>query len=799
VNDFLFGFRRGLRHFWRGVEYRAGVFFNITLRRLYFLRKAPKRIFVFLMHSVILIVSGFERQLMRLPRLIRIAFYAALIAGIAGGLLYGAYALIPTREERRDAFLARGKSLLQEERYPEALIELKNAVQIAPNYAPGHYYLALAYIYLSRLREAAAEFYTCARIDSKNVNALLKLNAVQSLLKDAQDAPGEAPAQPRRGDDYLRGRTLMAKVLLYSGDVRDAYADAKKVYSTSPDTFESNVLMGDISLAQRDFEKAKAHYLKALSLNPQSYEVNFKIGSLYLYDNEFGKAIAQMEAAARLSPNNPMVYKIIGDCYAYQNRYDAAIEQYKKAFAVDKGFVKALKSICNMLVFRGKLVEAAPYVEEFARISPDDPDALLVRAILRFSREEHDGGFADIEKSLKVRKDSLLARFIYGRMLASAGRHAEARDQLLAAVRINSHMTDPRIELCGVYLKLDEGEKALKEAERAVALSPNDIRPRILLGKVYLHLKDYRKAQESFEEIAQKYPDKPDAHYYMGVIHQQKNRRARAVKEYLNALGRDINYLPAFYPLLEIYMATRNYNQAVRLCDKMLRVHPENAGVHEVAGRVLDGFGKKDEALKFYEKAVDLNPKLIAARLRLVDLYLEKNLHMNALQQCEEVLRLSPDNAQTLRKAAQIYQALGNHAKALEFYEKALSLQFDHVSANNAAWLYAQEGGSIERALQLAEQAEIESGYDPRTVDTAAWILIRAGRYDEAVERLRKIVAAQTANPVFKYHLGLALYKKGLFAEAAQVLRESLASGRAYEGSVEAQRLLRELDSKGKE
>lgn len=796
MDDFLRR-TRAMRYALRRIWYQCNVFLNYTLRRFFLLARVPKQLFAFLKKSIILAFANAEKRFTRLPLSVRLSAVILGAAILIIGLAYGTYRMIPSAEERRDRFFARGKYYYDRGEYPEALIEFKNAAQISPGFAPAHYYAALTNIYLCRLKEAAAGLYACARIDPGNKNAILKLNAVQTLLKDPTWSSYQAQGLPERGSPHLNGRLLMSKVLILSGDVREALADVQKAYAGNPDSYEINIIMGDISIAQRNFEKAKAHYQKALRLQPASFEATFKIGNLYLYDNDFGAALREFENASRLSPDNPVVYTMMGDCHAYLNQYDAAIEKYKKAYEADKRFLKPLKNICNMLVFRGKLDEAAPYVEEFAEKAPDDPDALLTRAIIRYARKDVEGAFNDIQRSLKARKGSFLAHYMYGKMLASAGRYAEARDELLAAIRINSRMSDPHNELAEVYIKLREGAKALKEAERALALNPHDQRAKQIRGRAYLEMKDYERAQSCFEEMQKVHPLRPEGYYYMGVLQQQKKRLSLAVKAYLNALGRDINYLPAFYPLLDLYMRTRNYDKAVRLCDKMLRVHPDNPSIQEAAGRVLVMLGKNDEAVKFYEKAVDLNPGQIDARRALVELYLAQGLHMNALQQCDELLRHRPDDPQLLQKTAQIYQILGNRQRALEYYEKALSRAFDYVSANNAAWLYAAEEKDLDRALKLALKAEAESKQVPQVVDTVAWVLIRMGKYDDAIARLRMICENERRNPLFAYHLGLAYYKKGAYADAARYLRRSLDSSRKFDSAPDALKMLQELESKG--
>ncbi len=758
----------------------------------------PKKAYGFAAKGAILIYNGVSARFVRLPSLVRYGIAALVCGSVIAGAAAAVYRLLPTREERAGRFYERAKAYFDDEKYHEALIECKNAVQLAPRYLKAHYQLALTYIHLGRLHEAAQELYRCVLLNPSDAAVKLKFNAIKQLLSAQQqasdqpsDTPAPAAAAPAAG--AVAGDLAMAKTMLYSGDARGALKSAQKVYEDDPAGYEANVLMGDISITLQDVKKARAHYERALEKDKMSGEVYFKLGNTYLYDKEYDKAIELFTQASACMPNNPIIYSILGDCYAYKNDFDNAMAMHKKAYDADPAYLKALKNICNMLVFRGKLTEAEPYIESFVKQAPDDPDALMMRAIFNFRRRRLDAAMKDIGQSIKLRPNHLLTRLIFGRMLAGSGSYEKAAAEFKEAIRINSRVLDPHIELVGTYLKMGELKKAQHEAERALALQPNNYKARLNAARVVTAQRDFGPAIEQLDRIILDFPEKPDAYFYRGVIEHKNKNLEKAVTYYIEALGHDSNYVNAFYALVGIYMKTRNYDKAIRLCNKMLRVHTTNPRIYEVAGKVLATVGKKDSAQAFYEKALDLNSRSVPARLYLMKAYAEKGMEVNALEQAEEILRIQPKNVEALMTSAQIYHSLGKVDQAIARYESALSLQFDHIAANNLAWLYAQSGTRLDRAVELAVRAENESNGLPRIVDTAGWVFMQKGDYDEAIARFRKAVDSEAQNPVYIYHLGLAYFKKGERDRARELLSDALSRSSRFDGADEARRILEEI------
>ena len=66
---------------------------------------------------------------------------------------------------------------------------------------------------------------------------------------------------------------------------------------------------------------------------------------------------------------------------------------------------------------------------------------------------------------------------------------------------------------------------------------------------------------------------------------------------------------------------------------------------------------------------------------------------------------------------------------AIEHYEKAVALdpRVAAPAANNLAWLYAENGENLDRALELAQIARAQLTGDAEPLDTLGWVYLKKG------------------------------------------------------------------------
>jgi Tfp pilus assembly protein PilF len=142
-----------------------------------------------------------------------------------------------------------------------------------------------------------------------------------------------------------------------------------------------------------------------------------------------------------------------------------------------------------------------------------------------------------------------------------------------------------------------------------------------------------------------------------------------------------------------------------------------------------------------------------------------------------------------------IHQIQNSSAAARKWYERALAINSrSAVAANNLAWLYVEEGGNLDMAMQLALVAHGENPEVPEYADTLGWVFYKKGLFAQAAELFEQSSRRDPANAVYSYHLGLAHLRGGNSERARRAFELALKAAPHFEGAEEARRALQSLN-----
>ena len=250
--------------------------------------------------------------------------------------------------------------------------------------------------------------------------------------------------------------------------------------------------------------------------------------------------------------------------------------------------------------------------------------------------------------------------------------------------------------------------------------------------------------------------------------------------------------------LCRAYFALEDWDRAESSCRKAVSLDPDNSRFHLWLGRV---YGEKADRSSFlvaaalagkvrgeFERAVQLNPKDVDARLDLAEFYLAApgivgGGEQKAREQAQSIATMNPAREHWVY--ARIAEQKKDAATAEREYHQYIGLSKGDAEAwlNLALFLRRQKRfDEMEQAIVKLSQSPMPK---PDVLVEASEILYRAGRsYPFATELLHRYLASGPveAAPAFKarYLLGLLLEKQGDKEGAAQEYRASLSLARNF-------------------
>jgi tetratricopeptide (TPR) repeat protein len=120
--------------------------------------------------------------------------------------------------------------------------------------------------------------------------------------------------------------------------------------------------------------------------------------------------------------------------------------------------------------------------------------------------------------------------------------------------------------------------------------------------------------------------------------------------------------------MINIYISTKKTEEAMKYLSLAIEADPTNASYYFAKGSLLDGMGRQDDAIKSYEKAIELNKEYYDAYYNLGALY-----YNNGVKQIEVANKVPANDNK--RYEEELGKSDIWFAKALPFMERCQELK----------------------------------------------------------------------------------------------------------------------------
>lgn len=293
--------------------------------------------------------------------------------------------------------------------------------------------------------------------------------------------------------------------------------------------------------------------------------------------------------------------------------------------------------------------------------------------------------FASFEASAQSKKDRQKAQKIakLGDDLFNQGKYQEAIEKYTEALNVFPNYPAAHFWKGYAHFYLNQWDDADKELSLALSQGYEktlDIYQ--LRWRVNYQKQDYDAALD--DVLAASRLDSGNASYNFaaGDIYRQKKNYQEAINYYKKGLQSDANYGDAYYFMAESYFFLGDYlNQGFAGLDALKKNTKYVGESYYYVGDALYKAKKYDEAIEYYERAINVKPDIYGSYIALSDIFRIKNRFTDAINTVKKGQQLYPQDPTLWINLSWYYSLANRHNDAILAAQSAIKLDSTQATA----------------------------------------------------------------------------------------------------------------------
>lgn len=271
-------------------------------------------------------------------------------------------------------------------------------------------------------------------------------------------------------------------------------------------------------------------------------------------------------------------------------------------------------------------------------------------------------------------------------------------------------------QLADAYYSARKLDKARENYEKAITADPKFIKAYQALAKIAEDSGSWDQAIEYFQKVIALDHHLAQAYLGLGESYRSLGRATQAVETYSRLLDLfpddekiDIKVIEAYGKAIEdnpqnsLYKEKRE--EVLADFEQLSKRKNYNAADYYNLGFLYEKVGGKEEAMRFYAKAVQMRPDYAQALYNLADLYQDAGNYKIAMALYERLVHFHPKYALGYLNMGLIFNAIGDKPRARQFYLKVIDLDPDNGDAYFNLGYLSESQGELSDAVSNYEKA----------------------------------------------------------------------------------------------
>lgn len=530
-----------------------------------------------------------------------------------------------------------------------------------------------------------------------------------------------------------------AESAIAEGDYKTAVIYLKNQLKTSPDDARARLLLGQAYLNTGNFAAAKKEIDRAYKLDKNSTEIQLAYAKLLLLKKDFKKTNTILANAYSNKQDESKRLVLLAESNLMQNKIADAKQLLDQSNSIYPNN-QALLGLAQIALIEKNYQQTDSYIAKVLEASPDDVNALKLKANLANSQKDYQQALAIYNKLLKKTDASLVIHF----------------ERALTKLALND----------------------LKGAEQDLAYILNRVKDNpvanLLMAQIKLQQKDYKTARELSQNVLNVDTQNTRAMLVQAVSNmalQAYNQAEKYFTQYLSIKPGDIKVQNL---LANLYLLQNKPRQAIVILEGIDSADlNKNAKLLTTLGTAYLFMGDYEKGNAFLTRAKALNPDSSVIEKRLAASYIKTGDYSKAAVGLEDLLSNTKGNNKISNYALLAsYIKLNKFKQARKIIDTQLKKDPDDKNIYNLKAVMEVLEGNDEQAKKDYQKALIR---DPEFIPAymgLASLAIKKNNIKEVKIYYNKILSIDNLYPTPYIALAVIAKQDGDASKAEGILQE---------------------------
>ena len=414
-------------------------------------------------------------------------------------------------------------------------------------------------------------------------------------------------------------------------------------------------------------------------------------GAIVLYKNALEKDANFLEARTELAA----AYQAIGD-------FDKSENEFKKVMTQNPNASQILLKLAEVYIEEKKPEQALLELEKYHASHPETAESLTLYGRAHESTGDLDSAERLFKKALQLDSNAVQPGFYLAKVYIRRNNFDQARQILSEILKENKKFKPAYYLLAGLETQAGHPNEALKIYQSLIKVEPKELSALQMIGLLQIDLGDFAAAQNTVDNLLSTFNNRPEGSRLKGLLLFRQKKYSEAITSLETSLKLQQ------HPLTYYFLGLSYYNT-----------------------------GQLELALNQFQKALDLNPGFIRARILVSMTLLKQKRIDDAITEIQKVLRSDKDNAFAHNVLGSAYLAKGQYDEGMTELKKATELDPGLVDAYTKRGLFhLSKGETSQGEADLEKAVEVR----PEVLNNRLMLVtlyLRQKNYSAAIETLQ--------------------------------------------------------------